>query len=204
MNAQPLSPADIDKLPESKPTLVEKYGENERQFGELRVPEGKGPFPVAVVIHGGCWTKGFATVRNTSPIATALTAKGIATWNIEYRQMGEQGAGWPGTFLTITGVRHHFRVVDAGRFLDGRRRDGLPRHPQPAVRFPPRLDDPQLRAGVVVRVLPPGQPHPRRGRAGRGAGIHLAVVGRAAAAVRGGVAVARGGAACFHELSWPG
>jgi hypothetical protein len=28
------------------------------QFGQLRLPEGNGLFPVAVVMHGGCWTKG--------------------------------------------------------------------------------------------------------------------------------------------------
>jgi hypothetical protein len=52
-----------------------------------------------VVIHGGCWTKGFATLRNTAPLASALAAKGIATWNIEYRQVGDNGGGWLDTFL---------------------------------------------------------------------------------------------------------
>ncbi|HEX2491486.1 MAG TPA: hypothetical protein VHR27_18900, partial [Blastocatellia bacterium] len=31
------------------------YGSNESQFGELRLPKGAGPHPVASVIHGGCW-----------------------------------------------------------------------------------------------------------------------------------------------------
>ncbi|HUF31378.1 MAG TPA: hypothetical protein VMM77_12070, partial [Gemmatimonadaceae bacterium] len=31
------------------------YGSDSLQFGELRLPRGAGPFPVAVVIHGGCW-----------------------------------------------------------------------------------------------------------------------------------------------------
>src|SRR2546428_3038550 len=29
------------------------YGPNEFQFGELRLPKGAGPHPVAIVIHGG-------------------------------------------------------------------------------------------------------------------------------------------------------
>ena len=34
---QGLSPADIDKLPEIAPTLVESYGKAAQQFGELRL-----------------------------------------------------------------------------------------------------------------------------------------------------------------------
>ena len=97
--AAQLGPQDIDVLPESSPTAVVKYGPGPMQFGELRLPAGKGPFPVVVVIHGGCWTAGLATVRNTAPIASDLTAHGVATWNIEYRAVGDAGGGWPGTFL---------------------------------------------------------------------------------------------------------
>jgi acetyl esterase/lipase len=94
-----LGPRDVDALPASAATAVVPYGAGALQFGELRLPAGKGPFPVAVVIHGGCWTAGLATVRNTAPIASDLTASGVATWNIEYREVGDLGGGWPGTFL---------------------------------------------------------------------------------------------------------
>lgn len=53
-----LSSYDVDALLESKPTLVEPFGPDPMQFGQLRLPEGNGLFPVAVVMHGGCWTKG--------------------------------------------------------------------------------------------------------------------------------------------------
>ena len=97
--AQNLGPRDVDRLPASKPTAVLAYGTGPQQVGELRLPNGKGPFPVAVVIHGGCWTKGLATMQNTAPLASDLTKSGIATWNIEYRQVGDDDGGWPGTFL---------------------------------------------------------------------------------------------------------
>ena len=32
-----------------------RYGDKRSQFGELYLPAGDGPFPVAVVIHGGFW-----------------------------------------------------------------------------------------------------------------------------------------------------
>lgn len=84
-----------------KPTLVERFGADDLRSGALRVPKGKGPFPVAVLVHGGCWTKGFDTRSGFEPLAAALAARGIATWNIEYRQIGEPGAGWPGTFQDV-------------------------------------------------------------------------------------------------------
>lgn len=31
------------------------YGKNQLQFGDLRLPEGKGPYPVAIVLHSGFW-----------------------------------------------------------------------------------------------------------------------------------------------------
>jgi len=74
-----------------------KYGEASQQFAELRVPKGKGPFPVAAILHGGCWI-GYADVEYTAPLAAALTNQGYATWNVEYRRADEEGGGWPGTF----------------------------------------------------------------------------------------------------------
>lgn len=93
-----ISPSDVDALPTRVPHAVRAYGPGPAQVGQLRLPDGAGPFPVVVVVHGGCWTQGFATLRNTAPLASALAGRGIATWNIEYRQLGQDGAGWPGTF----------------------------------------------------------------------------------------------------------
>jgi len=106
-----MRPRDVDALPASVPTLVAAYGSDPLQVGELRLPQGKGPFPVVEVIHGGCWTKGFATRKNTAALATALTAMGYATWNIEYRQIGDAGAGWPGTFKDWAAATDYLRVL---------------------------------------------------------------------------------------------
>ncbi len=119
--SRPMSPEDVDKLPASEPTVVASYGSDPLQIGELRVPKGKGPFPVAIVVHGGCWTKGFATRRNTAAIASALADKGIATWNIEYRQLGDAGAGWPGTFRDWAAGTDHLRSLAKPHRLDLKR-----------------------------------------------------------------------------------
>ena len=110
-NAERLSADAPNHLPSSPPTLTAAYGDDELQVGELRLPSGEGPFPVVVMIHGGCWMKGFATKRHTAAAATALTEKGVATWNIEYRQIGDEGAGWPGTFLDWGAATDHLRTL---------------------------------------------------------------------------------------------
>lgn len=113
-----LGPRDVDTLPSRPAQLRAAYGTDSLQFGELRLPSGPGPFPVAVVIHGGCWTKGFATLKNTASAASALLDEGIATWNIEYRQMGDPGAGWPGSFTDVgTGI-DYLRTLAATYPLD--------------------------------------------------------------------------------------
>lgn len=116
--AQRLSPRDIDTLPSRPPQLRTAYGDDSLQFGELRLPSGPGPFPLAVVIHGGCWTRGFATLRNTAAVASALLDDGIATWNIEYRQMGDPGGGWPNTFLDVGAGVDYVRTLASRYPLD--------------------------------------------------------------------------------------
>ena len=85
----------------SAPGATISYGALPLQAGDLRLPAGKGPFPVAVVVHGGCWQASYDTRAGIAGFADALTRRGIATWNIEYRRVGDAGGGWPGTFQDV-------------------------------------------------------------------------------------------------------
>jgi len=100
-----------------EPTAIRQYGDGPLQFGELRIPDGVGPFPVAVTIHGGCWLDRLGE-GSITPAAAALTEAGIATWNVEYRRLGHQGGGWPGTFLDVGGGIDHLRVLAAEYPID--------------------------------------------------------------------------------------
>jgi acetyl esterase/lipase len=102
----------------SAPALVERYGPDDLRRGELRLPKGKGPFPVAVVIHGGCWSAAMENWTGTAPLADALTRRGIATWNIEYRRTGNAGGGYPGTFEDIAAAVEHVAVLARTQPLD--------------------------------------------------------------------------------------
>jgi acetyl esterase/lipase len=95
-----LSTEDILKQPVTAPVAKISYGAAPQQFAELRSPAGAGPFPVVVVIHGGCWIQ-YADTTYTAPLASALAKEGWATWNLEYRRAHEAGGGWPGTFLDV-------------------------------------------------------------------------------------------------------
>ena len=96
-----------------------KYGDLRQQFGELRVPVGEGPFPVIVLIHGGCWQGSFDYVYITR-LAAWLTERGVATWTIEYRRLGDDGGGWPGTFRDVAaGAAHLFAVAPEHRIDPG-------------------------------------------------------------------------------------
>ena len=75
------------------------YGSNLQQFGDLRLPKGRGPFPVAVLVHGGGWGSAISLHYMTSLGAT-LACAGVATWNIEFRRVGS-GGEWPGMFRDL-------------------------------------------------------------------------------------------------------
>lgn len=96
-----LYPHDILKLPSKPPIAHLAYGTDPLEFGELRLPEGPGPFPVALVIHGGCYQKAFADLHIMDAISSALANEGLATWNIEYRKTDEPGGAWPGMFRDV-------------------------------------------------------------------------------------------------------
>ncbi len=76
------------------------YGTDPNQFGDLRIPKASGPFPVVMNIHGGFWRAKYG-LAHAGHLCAALTKKGIATWNLEYRRVGNAGGGWPGSFEDV-------------------------------------------------------------------------------------------------------
>lgn len=120
----PISWKEIAALP--APAAGEKiaYGSAPQQFGELRLPAGKGPFPVAVLVHGGCWLAAY-DYQYFNHLAAALTAQGVATWTIEYRRLGDADGGWPNTLLDVARATDYLRVLAKTHPLDVQRVVGL-------------------------------------------------------------------------------
>ena len=101
----------------SKPAATISYGPSSLQVADLRLPTGRGPFPVAVIIHGGCWMASIDKREGIAAFDDALTARGFATWNIEYRRVGDPGGGYPGSFQDVAAaidkladVARHYRL----------------------------------------------------------------------------------------------
>jgi acetyl esterase/lipase len=95
-----MSAAALADFPEPAADYVIPYGDDPLQFGELRLPEGEGPFPVIVLIHGGCWMSEY-DIAHSRKMAAAFPRAGIASWSLEYRRIGDPGGAWPGTFDDI-------------------------------------------------------------------------------------------------------
>jgi acetyl esterase/lipase len=116
--AKLMSPLDFQAIPVKPADARIAYGSDASQFGDLRVPEGRGPHPVVVLVHGGCFRADYAQLRELSPMADALKAEGVATWNIEYRRLGQSGAGWPGTYQDVGRALDYLRTLAREHRLD--------------------------------------------------------------------------------------
>lgn len=73
------------------------YGTFETAYGELWLPEGDAHTTV-ILIHGGCWLDVYPGTEIMNHMANALRNEGFAVWNLEYRRLGHEGGGYPGTF----------------------------------------------------------------------------------------------------------
>lgn len=93
------------------------YGAAPEQFGELRLPTGDGPFPVVVLIHGGCWLAAFDFTYMTR-LAAWFADHGVATWTIEFRRVGNAGGGWPGTFLDVAKAADYLKQIAVKHPID--------------------------------------------------------------------------------------
>ena len=100
------------------------YGSDPNQFVDIRIPNSKPPHPVVFFIHGGYWRARY-DLTYAGHLCEALKKAGIATWNVEYRRVGNPGGGWPGTFEDIRNAytvllasgRQKHSPVDWGRMV---------------------------------------------------------------------------------------
>jgi len=105
---------DILNLAAPKADLRVAYGGDANQFIDLRRPKSKGAHGLAIVIHGGYWRAKY-DLGYCGHLCAALTAKGMATANLEYRRVGNAGGGWPGTFADVRAA-YQFLLQSAQKY----------------------------------------------------------------------------------------
>jgi acetyl esterase/lipase len=106
-----VSADDILSRPQPPPDERIAYGTDANQFLDVRLPRQPGPHSGLLNIHGGYWRAQY-DLAHTGRLCDALRAAGIATFNIEYRRVGNAGGGWPGTFEDI---RSAYRFIQQER-----------------------------------------------------------------------------------------
>ena len=116
--ATPMTLQDYLALSGPKPDLHIAYGGAPSQFVELFKPAGPGPFPVVILIHGGCWAVHFGGIAQMHNMAGALVKQGIAVWNVEYRRVDEEGGGYPGMYQDVATAVDRLRQEAAAHRLD--------------------------------------------------------------------------------------
>ena len=115
--AENLKPMQEDILTLKPPPADARiaYGSDVNQFVDLRFPPAKGSKHRLVInIHGGYWRARY-DLAHAGHLCAALTAQGLATANVEYRRVGNEGGGWPGTFSDIR-MAYKFLVQSAGQY----------------------------------------------------------------------------------------
>jgi acetyl esterase/lipase len=111
---------DLTRRPHPQATTTINYGADSLQKVDLWLPDGKGHFPVVVMVHGGCWQTSIADRHLMDWIADDLRKDFIAVWNIEYRGVDRPGGGYPGTFSDAANAADQLARVAAKYHLDTR------------------------------------------------------------------------------------
>ena len=85
---------------------------------DVYMPDGAGPHPGVMLIHGGGWRAGSRSAYTDA--AKRLARSGYVAATIEYRLVGE-GGGYPGTVQDCVSALAHFRANAPAYGLDPRR-----------------------------------------------------------------------------------
>ncbi|MCC7268067.1 MAG: alpha/beta hydrolase [Caulobacteraceae bacterium] len=120
--AEPLGVDAFLAQPQPAPDAVIPYGPAPVQAVDLYLPEGAGPHPTVILIHGGCWSSDIPGREHVRAVAGDLRRRGLAVWSIGYRRVEEPGGGYPGTFQDAGAAIDLLRAEGPKR---GLRTDGL-------------------------------------------------------------------------------
>lgn len=114
--------AEVANLAFTAPDKIIRYGAAPQNTGEYW--QANQDAPLLLLVHGGCWLNQF-DANHIRPLASRLAELGVAVLSIEYRRIGDEGGGFPGTFDDIREAANfaqtlpHDTVVVAGHSAGG-------------------------------------------------------------------------------------
>jgi acetyl esterase/lipase len=114
---QLLGTGDLASLAAGPPDQRIQYGPGPFQFGNLRLPKRAGPHPLVIFVHGGCWLSAY-DIAHAGSLEQAMADSGFAVWSLEYRRVGNDGGGWPGTFQDVAKGTDYVRELAPKYALD--------------------------------------------------------------------------------------
>ncbi len=83
---------------------------------DLRLPEGKG---LSSCNCSARWIlEKYLGLRYDGTCSKRFGVKGIATWNIEFRRVGDEGGGWPGTLIDAANATDYLQQIAEENHLD--------------------------------------------------------------------------------------
>ena len=97
--SEPVSFGDVLELPIAEVAQTRDYGSSP-QNTVVNIRGSDSSRGVVTLIHGGCWSNAYDR-NHALPMAEALSTMGYDVWVPEYRRVGDEGGGWPGSLEDI-------------------------------------------------------------------------------------------------------
>ena len=143
--ASPVSFSDVLDLSVEADRVLKPYGGQSQQT-LVHFPLGTTYGNPILVIHGGCWSNAYG-VDHALPMAAALSAMGLNVWAAEYRRVGDEGGGWPGSLKDVkSAARYVTQITGKAPLLVGHSAGG-----HLALKA---AEDPDLPMSGVVALAP--------------------------------------------------
>ena len=143
--ASPVSFSEVLDLSVEADRVLLPYGaQNQQRL--VHFPVGATNADSVLVIHGGCWSNAYG-VDHALPMAAALSDIGLDVWAAEYRRVGDEGGGWPGSLEDIkSAIRYVTQNTGESTLLVGHSAGG-----HLALKA---AEDPNLSISGVVALAP--------------------------------------------------
>ena len=143
--ASPASFSEVLDLSVEADRVLLPYGAQNQQT-LVHFPVGATDADSVLVIHGGCWSNAYG-VDHALPMAAALSEQGLDVWAAEYRRVGDEGGGWPGSMEDVkSAARYVTQITGKAPLLVGHSAGG-----HLALKA---AEDPDLSISGVVALAP--------------------------------------------------